>query len=107
MLKLARISPAPTSWVCIRTPEDRKQESGDRRKATAAASLTFSCLLFPVSYLLSNDPDSRKRPEDKHRLADDAVALENSPESAVVAMVAIVAHHKQFVFAQDKRFVDR
>src|SRR5258708_1138251 len=60
------------------------------RSAEWARSITIS-----NTNKLADDPDAAKRPEDEHRLADDPVPLECSPEPAVVRVVAVITHDKQ------------
>src|SRR2546421_166113 len=54
-----------------------------------------------------NEPDPVHRPEDHRGFADDTLARYGAPVAAVVAGVAVVAHHEELVGTQlDLRIAD-
>src|SRR5207247_656800 len=56
---------------------------------------------------LVDKADAAEGPEDELGFAYDAVAGEGAPEAAVVAVVAVIAHHEEFIRTELQRAVYR
>src|SRR5438105_449940 len=69
-----------------------------RARSSRVAASVSAMLHLPLAPSVSADKaDAVDRPEDGFGAADDPVALERAPVVAVVAIVAVVAHHEVLV----------
>ena len=51
--------------------------------------------------------NARERPESEDGFANNATAFESAPEPAVVAVVAVIAHHKILIRRNDLFYISR